>query len=318
MICPVRHCHQKQCECGADCPVVDDAEGWSSIGEAPIRAEDAELGNIEPDDKVDADEEDVVQPGAPLPEPRMPSPAEIARHNVTHLPYRCWCKHCVRARRQNAQHRSQSPSSQRTVPLLAADYAQARDCEDEALATLLIGRLYPAKQILAVPCAQKGIDDYVITQVAQFIKRSGYKHVVYKSDQEASIRAMFEEAFRRSHRQGECYNPNLQQMVPEASAVGESQSNGKAENAVQRIENMLCTYKSALEEHLGTRIPSRHPLINWMVEHTASVSNRHVCNDDGLTPYEAIHGQRSRGKLAEFGEKVFYYVPKRLRSKLDL
>ena len=46
--------------------------------------------------------------------------------------------------------------------------------------------------------------------------------------------------------------------------------------------------------------------------------NRHVCNDDGSTPYEVINEQSSRGKLAEFGERVFYDVPNRLQAKLDL
>ena len=165
-------------------------------------------------------------------------------------------------------------------------------------------------------CDQKGADDYVITRLAQFIRNSGYSHIVYKSDQEA-IPAMFEEAFRRSHRQGSCYNPKLRQFVPESSAVGESQSNGKAENSVQRLEDTIRTYK-ALEEHIKLRIPSKHPLIRWIVDHAASVYNRHVCKSDCVTPYQAIHGQRAIGKLCESGEHIFYYVPKRLRSKMNL
>ena len=31
-----------------------------------------------------------------------------------------------------------------------------------------------------------------------------------------------------------------------------------------------------------------------------------------------MHGQRFKGKLVEFGEQVFYFIPKKLRSKLDL
>ena len=107
-------------------------------------------------------------------------------------------------------------------------------------------------------------------------------------------------------------------MVPEASAVGESQSNGKAENAVQKFEDLLRTYKSALETHIKSRIPVQHPLMRWLTEHVASTMNRHLCNDDGLTPYETLHGQRFKGKTVEFGERVFYYVPKKLRSKLNL
>ena len=142
----------------------------------------------------------------------------MALHDLAHLPYRSWCPHCVRARRQCSQHRSKSASFQRKVPLLVADYAQIRDSHDEELATLLIGRIYPAKALFAVVCDQKGVDDYVITRIAQFLRDSGYRHVVYKSDQERSIRAMFAEAFRRSGQQGgSCHNPRLTQFVPEAS-----------------------------------------------------------------------------------------------------
>jgi hypothetical protein len=181
-----------------------------------------------------------------------------------------------------------------------------RDSLDEDLATVLVARLYPSKAICAVVCDQKGIDDHVIARLAGFIKESGYRKIVYKSDQERSIRAMLEEAFRRSSRQGDLYNPALDQFIPEASAVGESQSNGRAENAVQRLEDLVRTYKAALEAHIDMRIPSLHPVIRWIVDHAASVYNRHVITDEGTTPYEAIHGQRSRGKLAEFGEQVFY------------
>ena len=33
MVCPIRPCHQKQCECGAVCPVVDGEEGEEQGGD---------------------------------------------------------------------------------------------------------------------------------------------------------------------------------------------------------------------------------------------------------------------------------------------
>ena len=85
---------------------------------------------------------------------------------------------------------------------MVADYCHIRDCQDKALCTVLVGRLYHAKALLVVVCDQKSVDDYVVTRLAQFIRNSGCSHIVYTSDQEASIRAMFEEHFTRSHRQG--------------------------------------------------------------------------------------------------------------------
>ena len=87
---------------------------------------------------------------------------------------------------------------------------------------------------------------------------------------------------------------------------------------MQTFEDLMRTYKSALETRLDFKIPIDHPVLRWMTEHVASITNRHVCNPDGQTPYEVIHGQRFKGKLVEFGGRCFYYVPKRLRSKLNL
>ena len=48
------------------------------------------------DDDAEAEEEHVVAEG--LRDPGQPSPAERAEHDLTHIPYRPWCKHCVRGK----------------------------------------------------------------------------------------------------------------------------------------------------------------------------------------------------------------------------
>ena len=35
----------------------------------------------------------------------MPTRAEIEEHNLTHLPYRSWCRHCVRGREKEFPHK---------------------------------------------------------------------------------------------------------------------------------------------------------------------------------------------------------------------
>ena len=73
--------------------------------------------------------------------------------------------------------------------------------------------------------------------------------------------SLFGETFKASKRDGTpSHNAVLTQMVPEASAVGESQSNGKAENAVQKFEDLMRTYKSAPETSLDFKIPIDHPV----------------------------------------------------------
>eukprot|EP00971_Amphidinium_carterae_P209657 4159003-Amphidinium_carterae.1 len=40
----------------------------------------------------------------PLAVPVRPSKAEVEAHNLTHLPYRSWCPHCVRAKARPRGH----------------------------------------------------------------------------------------------------------------------------------------------------------------------------------------------------------------------
>ena len=48
------------------------------------------------------------------------------------------------------------------------------------------------------------------------------------------------------------------------------------------------------------------------------ISTRCSVNPDGQTPYQSLHGKRAPDRLVEFGELVYYYVPKKLRFKLDV
>ena len=219
--------------------VEGDDDGFESVGDAPYPAVTSEDLHAEHGDVLDAEGDDVVQPALCLPCPKTPSDQEVALHNLTHLPYRSWCRHCVAARRPNTHHRT-SPSH-RTIPLLAADYCFLGDSDDEEKATTLVAVLYPSRAILATVVPAKGPDSNAVARLATFIKESGYAQIVYKSDQEPSIRALFEAAFQASTREGILHNPKLVQMTPEASSVGESQSNGKAENAVRRVEDLVRT-----------------------------------------------------------------------------
>ena len=38
-------------------------------------------------------------------DPRRPSQADVNLHELNHIPYRIWCKHCVRGQGKNLDHR---------------------------------------------------------------------------------------------------------------------------------------------------------------------------------------------------------------------
>ena len=58
--------------------------------------------------------------------------------------------------------------------------------------------------------------------------------------------------------------------------------------------------------------------MQWMVEHAAMLLTK--CNPsshDNRTGFERYHGKDCNERLPEFGETILYFVPKRLRRKLD-
>ena len=75
-----------------------------------------------------------AQPARPGIVPVLPSEAEVEQHELTHLPFRSWCRHCVRAKGKESPHHESSPSG---VSKFATDYMFMR--EDGAPITILAG-----------------------------------------------------------------------------------------------------------------------------------------------------------------------------------
>ena len=141
---------------------------------------------------------------------------------------------------------------------------------------------------------------------------------MYKTDRERSNNIFIDETLKVAGIAATEDDEAVQCAVPEYSAVGESASNGRAERAVQQIEDQARTLKSALESRIGLRIGSTHLVMAWLVGHCAIILNRFSVNPDGKTPYEVLHGKRAPDRFVELGERVYFYVPKRLRYKLDM
>ena len=194
-----------------------------------------------------------------LPSPHRMSPAQLAKHWLTHLPYHPGCEICVQCRRPNSHHRSIT-ASDRSIPLLVGDYCFLKGEGDEESVTCLVLKLYPYKIFFACIVRRKGPEPLAVARVAQFIKDVGLDHFAYRSDREPAIVSLFEEACARAGRRGikvqddettehrddlvhseypgePKVGPNPLEVetikvgVPEHSHAGESQSNGKAEKA---------------------------------------------------------------------------------------
>jgi hypothetical protein len=75
---------------------------------------------------------------------------------------------------------------------------------------------------------------------------------------------------------------------------------------VKVFRGFLRVHLGALERKTGSKVPSKHPLITWLVEHAADVVTKYLQASDGRTGYERLYGKQVHEEGLEFGERVHY------------
>ena len=90
--------------------------------------------------------------------------------------------------------------------------------------------------------------------------------------------------------------PNLHVQSP----VGDSQSNGREENAIKKVRNMVKTTFSSLESKWCIRVKRDHPVYPWMFEWAADLMTRLALVG------QLIRGSKSSRNVAQTGEKILY------------
>jgi thiol-disulfide isomerase/thioredoxin len=259
--------------------------------------------------------------------PCMPTQDEVERHNATHVPFRSWCPYCVAGKAKANPHYKRVESRGANDNVVSIDYAfigdktvpeQEDEVEDEVTVgpdaqltgdhrdskgnlKVLVSRDRRSGYVCANVVPQKGDHPYVVHRVGYDLSNiMGYKRVVLKSDQEPAIKKL-KAAVRREY---------SLEIPEEQSAVGDSQSNGEVEIAIQVIEGQIRTLKCQLEHRLGSEMPSDHPLLPWLVRHAGATISRYQKGSDGLTGYRRLRGRDYDRVAIEFGECVWYLLNK--------
>ena len=109
---------------------IDDREvcnvGEEKVVEVLLEGTSVEIAQVD-DELVEVEDTfELCQPCVAS-SPYAPSRQERAEHNVTHCPFRSWCKHCVAGQAKNSPHyvdKSKDPESR--VPIVSVDYALCR------------------------------------------------------------------------------------------------------------------------------------------------------------------------------------------------
>ena len=241
-------------------------------------------------------------------DPKLPSKEDIEQHEMTHLPFRNWCRHCVRGRGVEASHR-RAVRDVGAIPEIHLDFCFPGSTVGEDPLTVLVARDRDSRMTMSDVIPTKGsTGKFAAARTAAFIRELGYGAVpiILKSDQEPAIGALVNEIAR-------IRAPAATQ--PEQSPVGSSASNGMVERAVQSFEMMARVMKDALEHKWAVSIPDDHAILTWLTGYASYLLNRFEVGQDGKTSYERLKGKKAKVCAIEFGEGVLFKIGKALQKK---
>ena len=238
-------------------------------------------------------------------DPKLPTKEEVDTHNITHIPPRCWCSHCIRGRGVSDPHKR--VVDERLFPRISFDYFFMGQHDAEDTLPLIAIKDSESRAVFSHALEAKGVNDYAIAQCCADVTSLGYRRVVFKSDQEPALVALLKAV---------AVKLEGVEVVPEESPVGESQANGEVENAIREIGKQIRTIKDFCEHKYGTTIHNRHPLLAWLVQHASALLTRFVVGSDGKTAFEIIRGKRYKRPLVPFGEQV-HFMPLKSSGRLN-
>ena len=91
-------------------------------------------------------------------DPKMPSDGERQEHELTHLPYRNWCRHCVRGRGKEEPCR-RGTGEEGGLPEFHVDYMFMGEEKGEKTLAILVARMKETKAVMStvVPRKSSGI-----------------------------------------------------------------------------------------------------------------------------------------------------------------
>ena len=251
--------------------------------------------------------------------------AEVrAEHDLTHLPFRSWCEHCIKGKATEDFHRKREEEKKDDAARYCIDYCfftksfaqdhaatkadEFKEVRPESKA-VLVCRDQKSGALFAGVANTKGSGDvYSVALALEGLKFCGHPNILLVSDTEPAIRSVADELVKQYPKKATA------QPVPK----NDPQANGAAERAVLELGNQVRTLKVAFESRYPTvKVTEESVVFPWLVRHAAWLCTRFGVKQDGRTAYERLRNRSYKGEIAEFGEVVMYKISNQGLRKLD-
>ena len=126
--------------------------------------EDSENGSVDEQDAGD------IRAMKKLIDPKLPSKSDIEAHEMTHLPFRNWCRHCVKGRGVEASH-FKSVRDEGALPEIHIDFCFPGSRVGGDALTVVVARDRDSKMLLSEVVPTKGsVGKFAATRVGPFIR----------------------------------------------------------------------------------------------------------------------------------------------------
>ncbi len=130
---------------------------------------------------------------------KKPPKMEVDLHNLTHIPFRNWCEHCVKEGAHSQWHKSRMEEDKGEVSEFGMDYMwmiehkEKKEVSTGLGAPTLVQKESKSMAIFAAFVSTKGKDEYAAKHVCMNLDWLGHGRITVRSDQENSIENLIQE-----------------------------------------------------------------------------------------------------------------------------
>ena len=101
-------------------------------------------------------------------DPRQPSQQEKEEHEMTHLPFRSWCRHCIMGRGREEDCRK-SMEEERQVPEVHLDYMFMGDEKEGKTLAFLVARERETRAVLSTVVPRKTTGEWICRRLMAWL-----------------------------------------------------------------------------------------------------------------------------------------------------
>ena len=254
--------------------------------------------------------EDLTHEAKMLPEPGKPTAAEVAKHNLTHIPSADWCEHCQKGKGKDRGHTKAEGAVDRAVIQMDYSYLKADGTEtvEDAAEVILTAVDTGSGMTTAISLPAKNWEmGYVVRTLKSFIGQLGHVNVALRTDGEPTVVQMAE--LLRDELNKTRLKDAVVRAYTERTPRYSPQSLGHVGARQALIKGDTLTMKSKLEEDYKRPITPKDTIWPWMVRHAAWVRSRYGLKASRRTAFEDAFGHSYISAIVPFGEVVLFKMP---------